>query len=102
MTEYSVITIAGGIVVMLGLLAFIGGIGEYQANQDFTSDIADDRTRFQTQNATTGYTRCQYNNTTTSLTCPDNPHTDSPQWLIGGLLTIAIGGAAIYSDLNSS
>ncbi len=102
MPEYSVITIAGVIVVLLGLLAFFGGIGEYQANQDFTSDVADDRTRFQTQNATSGYYRCQYNNTTASLMCPDNPYTESPQWLIGGLLAIAVGGGVVYSDLHSS
>lgn len=100
MRQYSLISIVGLIVVLLGVLAFLGGVGEWQAKQRFTSDVADDRSRFEQQNATEGYKICQYNNTTSNLTCPDNPYKDSPGWIIGGLFTMAIGLGGIYYDIE--
>lgn len=100
MQQYTLISIAGLIVVLLGGLAFLGGVGEWQAKQRFTSDVADDRHRFEQKNATKGYNICQYNNATGNLTCPDNPYTDSPGWIIGGLATVAIGLGGIYYDIE--
>lgn len=100
MEKYTLMSIAGVIVVFLGLLAFLGGIGEFQAKQQFATDVADDRTRFAEQNATQGYKVCRYNNTTSSLNCPDNPYQDANRWLIGGVLTVIIGLGAIYYDIE--
>lgn len=100
MAKYTLLAIAGLIVLLLGTLAFLGGVGQWQANGQFNDRLSDDRTRFEQTNATGGYDLCVYNNDSQGLDCPDNPYTGSLEWIIGGLLAIAVGGGAIYYDVE--
>lgn len=100
MAKYTLLAVAGLIGLLLGTLAFLGGLGQYQAQGQFDDRVSDDRTRFEQLNATGGYEVCAYDNETGSLACPDNPYTGSLRWLIGGLLTIAVGAGIIYYDVE--
>ncbi|MFB6360169.1 MAG: hypothetical protein ABEH59_02495 [Halobacteriales archaeon] len=100
MARHTLLAIGGLILLLLGLLAFLGGIGQFQAKAQFDDRLSDDRTRFEQTNATSGYAVCAFNNETNDLDCPDNPYTGSLQWLIGGLLTMAVSGGAIYYDVE--
>lgn len=100
MEKYTILAIGGLIVLLLGMIAFLGGVGQYQAQQRFDNRVADDQSRFEKLDATGGYEVCAYNNTTRSLVCPDNPYTDSVQWLGGGFLAMVVGGGVIYYDIE--
>lgn len=101
MAKYTLLAVAGLIVLLLGTLAFLGGLGQFQAKGQFEDSLTDDQSRFERMNATSGYELCAYNNETTSLDCPDNPYTGSIQWLVGGLLAIAVGAGTIYYDVEN-
>lgn len=101
MPKYTLLAVGGLIVLLLGTLAFLGGLGQYQAEGQFDDRLTDDRARFDQMNATGGYELCAYNNETASLVCPDNPYTGSIKWLLGGLVAIAIGGGTIYYDVEN-
>lgn len=101
MPNYTLLAVGGLIVLLLGTLAFLGGLGQYQAEGQFDDRLADDQGRFDQTNAASGYEVCMYDNNTASLVCPDNPYTGSIQWLVGGLVAIAIGGATIYYDVEN-
>lgn len=100
MARYTLLAVAGLIVLLLGALAFLGGLGQHQAKAQFADRLDDDRSRFERTNATSGYDVCAYVNETASLTCPDNPYTGSLRWLVGGLLAMALGGGIMYYDVE--
>lgn len=101
MAKYTLLAVAGLIVLLLGTLAFLGGLGQYQAKGDFADRLADDRSRFEQTNAASGYELCAFDNETASLECPDNPYTGSLRWLVGGLLAMALGAGTIYYDVEN-
>lgn len=100
MARYTMLAVAGLIVLLLGTIAFLGGVGQYQAETSFDDRLADDRSRFDRSAATSGYDVCAYNNTTAALDCPENPYAGSLRWLGGGLLTTAVGAGLVYYDLE--
>lgn len=100
MAKYTMLAIVGVIVLLLGMIAFLGGVGQYQSQQRYDDRVADDRSRFERTNATGGYDVCAYDNATRSLTCPDNPYADSWRWLGAGLLTIVAGAGIGYYDFQ--
>ena len=100
MAKYTLIAIIGLIVFLLGLLALLSGIGQFQADSQFEGKLSEDRSRYEQLNATGGYQVCAYSNQTGTLNCPDNPYTGSLQWIGGGLLAVGLGAGAIYYDVE--